>query len=842
MPVNLTHDGSLDIATGKSRKETSWKNKNVKWSQLLDKLSTTHRTHETFAEYLGGKKSWQDNIKDIGGFVGGYLSGGRRKNGSMLHRQLLTLDLDFAKTSLWDEFTLFYDCAACLYSTHKHEPSNPRYRLIIPLDREVVPDEYIAIARRIAGNLGIDLFDDTTFEPVRLMYWPSTSKDGQYEFCKQDGPWLSADEMLASYQDWRDSSEWPVSSRVGEVIRRNIKKQGDPLEKPGLVGAFCRTYTIHEAIELFLPDIYEACSIEDRYTYKEGSTSGGLVTYDDKFAFSHHGTDVASGRLCNAFDLVRLHKFGLKDEDCKPDVPVNKLPSYLAMCDFTTADKKIMLTIGEERLAKAKDDFDGVDVRSENVAAENEEGPEYSSPETSEDSKEWLSKLEADRKGNYYPTIDNIVLVLENDPAFKANMAFDEFEQRAVLRRHLPWRKVVRNTRYLTDRDASLLEHHLEKNYKISSSKLDKALDVIFERHNFHPVRQYLNGLKWDSMRRVDTILIDYLGAEDNEYVRAVTRKTLVAAVARVYRPGVKFDCVLSPIGKQGMGKSTLFKKLGKQWFTDTFNFHMLQGKEGYEQIRGAWMVEIGELAGLPKIDIERVKGFISAAEDRYRQAYGKRVEIFPRQNIFIGPGNKPDPFKDQSGNRRFWPVLVDKDKATKDLFTDLTNEEVNQVWAEAVSLYRGGETLFLDGNVEVQAIAVQRDHTEEHPWTGIIAEYLEKKLPDGWDQMGKYARIAFLRGEDELQPTGITERTKVCVPEIWTEALERRETIDSYNANIIKDIMRNIPGWTELHRQIRYGNYGPQRKGFMRDKTGVPKGVPTPYQGVPYIEKNIFD
>ena len=282
MHEKINFDGSFDIATGRSRKETNWRNKEFTWSELIKKVSVTHRTAETHSEYVTAKKTRQDEIKDIGGFVGGYLSTGRRKSGNVLHRQLITLDLDYAKPGFWDDFTLLYGNAALVYSTHKHAPDSPRLRLIVPLDRPVYADEYEAIARKLAGSIDIELFDPTTFQPERLMYWPSTSKDGEYIFEYQDGEWLNADEILSSYYDWKDSSEWPVSSKVDKLVQRSINKQGDPLEKPGVIGAFCRTYTVTEVLEIFLADVYEPCAVENRYTYKEGSTAAGLIVYEDK--------------------------------------------------------------------------------------------------------------------------------------------------------------------------------------------------------------------------------------------------------------------------------------------------------------------------------------------------------------------------------------------------------------------------------------------------------------------------------------------------------------------------------------------------------------------------------
>src|SRR5204862_3790969 len=142
---------------------------------------------------------------------------------------------------------------------------------------------------------------------------------------------------------------WPVSQRHSEIIQRAAKKQGDPLEKPGVIGAWCRTYSIAEVIELYLSDVYEECAVPGRYTYKHGSTAAGLVLYDEKFAYSHHGTDPVSGKLCNAFDLVRVHKFGLKDEDARDGTPANRMPSYQEMLDFASKDRTVRRILVDEK-------------------------------------------------------------------------------------------------------------------------------------------------------------------------------------------------------------------------------------------------------------------------------------------------------------------------------------------------------------------------------------------------------------------------------------------------------------------------------------------------------------
>lgn len=808
MPIQITHDHSFDVAIGRSRKETSWKNKEMRWSDFVQKLSTTHRTAETFAEYCSAKKPRQDEIKDIGGFVGGHLSGGRRKAGNVSHRQLVTLDIDFGHMKFWDDFTMLYGCAAVLYSTHKHCPDNPRMRLIVPLDREVMTDEYIAIARRIAGNLGIDNFDHTTFEPSRLMYWPSTSKDGEYLFEHQDGPWQSADELLASYHNWQDSSEWPVSERYHHIIAQAIKKQGDPTEKAGVIGAFCRTYSIHEAIDVFLSDAYEACDTDDRYTFKEGSTSGGLVVYEDKYAYSHHGTDPVSGKLCNAFDLVRLHKFGLKDEDVREGTPGNKLPSYTAMVEYAAKDVKVRKLLGAERLQEAHQDFEGIEE-----------------DEIEEDAGDWLAEMEVDRKGNYYSTINNIATILNNDPYLKGRMALNLFEQREIALKDLPWRKITKGNEYLTDKDDACIRHYIEKTYGIANtSKTKDAMDTTMLKNSFHPVKEYLNSVRWDGEERIDTLLIDYLGAEDTDYVRAVTRKTLVAAVARIFKPGVKFDYVLTLVGKQGIGKSSIIKKLGRGWYSDSFG--TIQGKEAFEQIQGVWLVEMGELAGLKKAELETIKHFISKQEDRYRVAYGRRTENFPRQCVFFGTTNNRDFLRDPTGNRRFWPIDTMVQQPTKDLFTDLTAAEIDQIWAEAVTLYKKSEPLYLSRDLEEKARLVQQEHIETDERSGMIQKYLDTLLPENWDTLNTFERRAFLAG-DELSAEGTVQRSRVCIAEIWCEVLGgNQKEMNRYNTKEIHDIMRGIKGWEDgTNTKLRFGTYGQQR-GYVRIKKHQKSGT----------------
>lgn len=790
--MNIQNDKALDIALGNSRKTKTWKNKPMHWSELLDRLATVTRTPETVAEYKAMSRTRQSEIKDVGGFVGGYCNHGNRSD--VRHRSLLCLDADFADADLWPDWKNQYGKAAAVYSTHKHTPDKPRLRLVVPLSRDVSPDEYQAIGRRVAAELGIDKFDDTSFQPQRLMYWPSCSYDGEYIFDYVDADFLNPDEVLATYHNWADVSSWPMSSRQAEIIKRSGAKQGDPLEKNGLVGAFCRAYyPIQDAIAEFIPE-YQPCGVPNRYTYTEGTTAAGVVVYDDKFTYSHHSTDPASGQTCNAWDLVRLHKFHELDADHDPDKPGTSRPSFKAMVDLAQNDPRVKLQLVDDLQAKA-DDFEAL--------------PDDAAPD------DWKKRLEVSDKGGLAVTIDNVAVILEHDPKLAGALAVNDLTHNIEVKRGLPWRDVGTSSPW-TDSDDAALRHYLERVYKISGKeKIFDAVNIMAEKNRFHPVRDYLDGCAWDGVPRVETVLIDYLGAEDNVYTRAVTRKTLAAAVARAYNPGCKFDYMLTIRGRQGIGKSAILAKMGGEWFSDTFG--TMQGKEAYEQAIGVWIVEVGELAGMRKAEAETIKQYITKQKDRFRPAYGRRSQEFPRQCIFIGTTNEQTFLRDATGNRRFW--VVDTPNEPKlDLWSDLTPETVRLIWAEAVEIYRKGESLHLPREIEKMARDIQETYEEENPRVGIIADYLDRKLPDGWDDLDTYTRRQWL----ETDAVGTNPRTAVCTLEIWAEALNGNpERMDWYAAKEIRDILAKFPEWRHQgNRKLTIKPYGRQRYYIRKDDT----------------------
>lgn len=790
----MKYDGSIDIAIGMSAKSKTWRNKKILWSELSMKLSAVHKTTETYKEYMSANKEEQSKIKDVGGYVGGYLRGGRRKPENVVHRQLLTLDIDYAHNDFWDDYCLQFDNAAILHATHKHSDENPRYRLIMPLSREATPDEYVAVSRKIAGILNIDLFDNTTFEPNRLMFWPSVPIDVDYYYEMQDGPFIDVDEILNQYPDWTDSSLWPTADKQFQDIKNRVKKQEDPEDKKGIVGAFCRTYTMTEVIDLFLEDVYDKAD-ENRYTFLNGTTACGLIVYDDKFAYSHHGTDPCNGRLCNAFDIVRIHKFRHLDNG-------DDRESFKAMEEFARLDTNVKKTIAQELIDSSRYDFADTDSDKD-------------------DNIDWMQDLEVDSRGEYLSSSTNLNLIFTNDAHLKDAFKHNCFDNKNYICCTVPWRRVLK-PEPIRNVDFSGIRNYIESVYGIVANlKVDDAISLTFEKHSFHPIKVYLQNVKWDGVKRIDELLIKYFNAHDNIYTREAMRKMMVGAVARVMNPGCKFDLVLTLVcQQQGTGKSSFFRALGKQWFSDSFS--TVQGKESYEQLHGAWIIEMAELSGIRKAEVESVKHFISKQEDMFRPAYGRVSETFLRQCVFVATTNQSAFLKDSSGNRRFMPIDTHEVKLSdnKELMDFLKDEKlIDQLWAEAFELYDCGEELSLSKEAEDIAEVEQHEHAEMDSRKGLIEMYLNTKLPKDWDDKDVYERRTYLN--DPLSAKGTVEREFVCVAEIWCECLGKdKEDMDCYKTREINDIVRSLSDWKQVNSTKMFKIYGCQKYYRIRKAT----------------------
>ena len=774
----------MKIAYGNSRMEKRWKNNEISWDDFCRRVSTTQTTTETVEEYRKMTKPQQDAVKDVGGFVGGHLRGGRRKTGTVLCRSMLTLDMDHGTPDILDELSLFNSHEMCVYSTHKHTPEAPRLRLIFPLKRDVSEEEYPALARKVAQEIGMDLFDDTTYQPHRLMYWPSTSRNGEYVYQVMDGDILDPDAYLGMYDDWRDVSTWPVSSRESEAVKKAAKQQADPLAKTGAVGAFCRTYPIREAIEKFLSDVYAPSAMEGRYDYIPADSSAGVIIIDEKFSYSFHATDPACGQLLNAFDAVRVHKF--PDDDPKK--------SYNAMAEFAVADERVKLRIFEEKRQAAAEDFDEADPDA------------------------WKKQLQYEKKSmELKNNLHNLMLILENDENLKG-IVFNQLADGMEIRGNVPW---PHPAKFWRDADDAQLICYVDAAYgTFSARNYDIAVTKAVDDRSYHPIREFFETLPdWDGVERADTLLIDYLGAEDTPYVRAVTRKELCAAYCRVYHPGIKFDSMIVPERGPGDRKSTLIAKLGGEWYSDSLNLSDMNDKTAAEKLQGYWIMEIGELAGMRKADLDKVKAFISRQDDKYRASFGRRVTPHPRQCVFFGTTNSQNGYlRDITGNRRYWNVKVPGNGRYKPW--DMDEDTVKQVWAEVMVYAKAGEKLYLPPELEDYAKEEQRAAMERDDREGLVQEYLDMLLPGNWDSMDVYKRRDYVRdADDPMRPDGSIRRMEVSNMEIWCECFGKaKEDMKPSDSYAISAIMERIAGWSKTGKAKILPIYGRQRI-YKRDE-----------------------
>ena len=809
--MEVKNDCRFSVAVGRSRLDKVWQNKETTWSEFLDRISHSVSTGETAEQYAHLSKLKKGSLKDIGGYVGAVLSDGIRQKAHVKAKTLLTLDMDNAPKNYVEVVTkVLHGAAFCIHTTHSHTADHPRVRIVVPIRRKVSPDEYIAMARKVADKIGMAFFDMTTFAPERLMFWPSHPRDVKPDFYVNDAPILNPDDVLAEYDDWRDSTQWPTGKSEMEVPRRYQKSMGgmDPADKPGWVGAFCRCYDIPRAIEMYLSGIYEQFkNRNDRYTYVPGTSAGGLHIFDNgKLAYSFHATDPASQTCCNAFDLVRIHLFGSLDTD-----PKSRQGSQ--------APEPVKAS-----------DFDDSLITEEVTAAGKEEGKESAKDDA------WIGQLAMTKSGKLLKNVRNLQIIFSNDRNLKGCIAYDLFASRLVKTRPMVWDREKPDSDAWSDTDDACLRNYLDTKYDLQvRAILDDVLRQEAHDHEFHPVRDWFRQLPpWDGVKRVERIFIDYLGADDSEYAKALARLLCRAVVARIFHPGCKWDYVIVLSGGQGIGKSTLLRKLGGKWFSDSLT--TFEGKDAIEQLQGRTIIEVGEMQAASKSDAAAMKAFISRQVDKVRLPYEHRSSEFPRQCVLVATSNDKAFLKDTTGNRRFLPVDVAQSKLiplNKSVF-DMKDEDIRQIWAEAYAdfkaNYKSEQDLCLPENVEKTALEMQEAHMEGLEMKDQIEAFLELPVPENWKNYDITARREWVSSHlgDDLQP-GMTyverisdiphsvrliERNRVCTLEILCELFGKdKDRIMGFERKNVMSIMSQIPGWKwDKNKRLRMGPYGIQR------------------------------
>lgn len=762
-------DTTFAIHTAPKRNSRHWKPGRVTWAEILAWTDTVSLDKESGGYVLGTlAKSTRDHGEPgTAGYVPGCVQYHRLKE-SVVSRGVLCLDADYATPDLPENVELLTPWAALVHTTYSSAPDAPRYRMLFPLDREVSATEYAMLAEVVMARFGVDQFDLTSVQAERYMFKPSAQHDRWFQSWKIDGDPLPVDQLLGEYD--------PDLSRVPLPAPPRGKR--DPFTLEGVVGAFNRSHTIEEAIaEYALP--YDMAG-GGRWSYRDGHGAAGMGVIGEGLAYSHHSTDPAHGEAVTAFDLVRLHLFGHLDDGIDlTKVPINRRPSHTAMIDQASISARVVAELV------------GVDFNPEGG-----DGPD-----------DWKLRFRlSPRSGKFMDCVENWDLVMDNDPVF-TRLSFNEmnFAVEVTGAEDLPWRPVHRGGPIFVDADRAALWMYLEREYHVRPSKtlLDDMVNVVARRRHTHPVRDWLDGLQWDGTPRLDTCLP---GVTPTDYTRMVARKALVAAVARIYQPGVKWDHVVVLFGPEGMGKSWWVDRMARGY---SATLGRIGDKDTLLTMQRSWIMLADEGHSLRKADADQMKEFLTRTVDVFRLPFERDTLAHPRRCVIWSSTNDEVFLRRAEGNRRY---LIVRSEGRVD-FDQLTDEYVDQVWAEALHYYRAGERLFLD-DVERDVAAEQREEfTEEDALGGLIEHYLETRVPEDWPKMGVEARKLWLFNRDTgFEPDGTLRQDEVCSAQIWAEALNRpvgqarrQDLLDITNA------LRRIPGWRTRPGRHRLPGYGPQ-------------------------------
>jgi putative DNA primase/helicase len=827
LPRNKTDE--LLITVSKSRGDLAKiKKEETTWLKLCEELSTYITDSLTTEQFQKLSIEEQHKRKNTGYIVGGRFQGRARKKTELIERTLLTFDIDRCSQETLDELlhpetALFSPLAPYeyhVYSTRNHTNEAPRIRVVVPLAKPIPPVQYKPLMRIISSQIDktMETVDPVSFRLTQVMYNPSKNKDAPFiTFRNATGKLLSAKEHFKTWpNDWKIYTLLPSSPREPR-LREELDKAPDPRTKPGIIGAFCRLYDIHTAIEKFLPDVYAPGSEEGRYSYLPGHTRDGAVVYDGGvFLYSHHGTDPCAGRLVNSLDLVRIHKFGhldTVDAIDEAEDQISKLPSQKAMLQFVRQDEAVVREA-------AGDYYDEDAILADMLPDEETEEEEevVSEPAAAaavvkeEDDDKWKDDLERyETSGKYLPSLNNIVAIIENDRRTKGCLGFNDFNGRAVLRRNLRSKKMRLTKLYDTFNGDSLPENLdvtirvlLETPPKfggygltVKDRDLKDAIKFITHRHHFNPVADYLRSVKWDGIPRVRKLFASYFGAADTPLNEVFSFNFCVAAVQRAFEPGCKFDHVVILKGPQGIRKSGGLRALvpSHRLFGE-LTADLNKDEKVIEQIQGKWIIEIPELASFSNAKVGRLKVLFSAQEGSTRLAYRRDAAQYARRNVFAGTSNEEVFLKDDTGNRRFWPLPLEG--TTVD--TDAIERDRDQIWAEAYIEYRmlRLETdnpvlpLGVPKKFHQEVVSIQEEHTER-PYERLaaqIAEWLDTPVPKEQTALGWRAT-----DEDAVYTGEMAVRQKTCLRDVAELALGRMN-FDPRGDKDIVAALRSLPNW----------------------------------------------
>jgi predicted P-loop ATPase len=672
-----------------------------------------------------------------------------RDNRSVARRSaVLAMDIDNPEDAfdLVVEATLA-DYTYVIHTTHSSTPSEPRYRLLVQTDRDMAPDEYVMATEALAARLGKDQFDTGTFQAARFMFKPATRKPEWYDSWSNDGVPIPVDDLLVEYD--RDLSELPMP--------KPGRNKRDPFAIDGVVGAFNRVYEdLDDLIEAYgLPYVKDN---DDRYSLAGASSEAGFgpIAGAPGLYFSHHANDPAYGQTCSSFDLVRLHWYGVEDESAKPGTPVNKLPSHELMLAQATQDARVVAAMFDEQTAEFGEWVDEEDGDAEDV------------------DNSWRARLVLNNRGRFVDEIANWDLIRNNDRVFSL-LYFNLLTQSPEAAGNLPWRKVKPLSRTFDGIDHAELRDYIERHYRFRASKeqVDHLVQTTVGKRRVSPILDYLEALEWDGVERVETCLP---GAADTRYNRLVARRVLAAAVARVYEPGLKWDHTLVLQGDEGLGKSTWIERLAHVGIDERHTYHYTLGpihsKDTLLAMHRSWIVVSDEGHSLRKSDNDALKEFLTRTHDVFRMPYDRDTMVHPRQCVIWSSTNDETFLTRQRGNRRFLMVRC----LEKVDFEALTPAYVDQLWAEAVAIYKSGERLYLNDEESLLAELERDPFLEEDTNMGVIEDFLATPVPMDWWTKSPMARMQWKVDRDQgFEAEGDVVVDRTCTRQLWHEALGQR-------------------------------------------------------------------
>lgn len=854
-------------------------NVNMGWAQFIQRFKKPVQTREKHSRYRQESIEEKNRLKGIGGwFLGAHVEGGKRKASNVKARDIITLDLDNISVEEYESIVKHknhwlnqFECF--IHTTRSHTPEDPRMRVILLAGSEISVEKYEALTRIMAWHVDdrMETVDPVSFRIAQMMYMPTISADQEYKFGRNPGKLVDVDEMLDSWQhNWRDMSQLPRAEREEKAREREIAAE-DPTEKPGIIGAFCRAYSIEDAIAEFLPDVYgdpDPNSTEARYTYLGGHSMYGAVIYDDKFMYSWHGTDPACEQLCNAWDLVRIHKFHEKDEKKDVDTPVGDLPSQKAMIEFAKLNQGVQTQLLEDSL-----DFDAMfdnldEVEDPGHIQAEEDTPDDFGLDDDESrellglppkndklaglpdfpgkrkpvktSKKWFHKLETTDSGKVLPTTHNLTIVMVHDKRARGLMAYNAFTGNIVATRpivcqipEIPKFEIhdkMNGDLWTGDHDAAFKailsaprgEGKIGYGIQAPDNALQEAITNAAGQFKFHPLIDHLLKLPdWDGEERISKLWIDYMGTPDTAYHRETATLFMVAALARVFCPGIAWDYVPILMGKENARKSTFVQDLafghwGGELSADLHNQQLVT-----EQIKAKWILEMAEITGIKRSDAEMQKAFITRTTEVVRLSYDRRAREFPRQCVFIGTTNEHT-FLTAAQNRRFWPIKLGVDV----IDNDKLRRELDQMWAEALVEFKkryaaaGNNVKRIYFGLSKEAVREAqtlqnsiRLETSEDSDAPAIQDFLEKPISLG--------RLTAQDGFEDLDEEDVTVlRVSTNAEQCHVEALGREMPTVTATKNMVarsvNSALHSVPGWVSIEDWAA-------SRGITKDKLTVP-------------------